>query len=133
VEIHQFARIAAVADVFDALTSDRYYRKAMPTHEGYEFVSTRAGSDFDPEVVDVFRSFIAPYPPGTRVVLSDGACGFVKDVRPHAVASPIVRIIMDASGVLSSPREVDLARAPGLTIVSTEFEIPAESPSPVLA
>jgi HD-GYP domain-containing protein (c-di-GMP phosphodiesterase class II) len=128
-DIHQFARIAAVADVFDALTSDRDYRKAWPTHEGYEFICDRGGQDFDPEVVEVFRSFVAPYPPGTRVVLSDGNCGLVKEVRQEAVTAPIVRIIVDPSGVLVPPREIDLARMPDLTIVSTEFEIPELSPA----
>jgi HD-GYP domain-containing protein (c-di-GMP phosphodiesterase class II) len=127
-DIHQFARIAAVADVFDALTSDRDYRKAWPTHEGYDFVVKDGGQDFDPEVVDVFRSFVAPYPPGTRVVLSDGNCGLVKEVREEAVTLPVVRIIVDPSGALVAPREIDLSRSPELSIVSTEFEVPALSP-----
>jgi HD-GYP domain-containing protein (c-di-GMP phosphodiesterase class II) len=124
-QIHQFARIAAVADVFDALTSDRYYRRALPMNEAYDFIAGRAGRDFDPEVVDLFRSVVAPYPPGTRVVLSDGNCGLVKDVRPHDVKRPLVRIIVDATGALVTPYEVDLAASPKLTIVATEFEIPA--------
>jgi HD-GYP domain-containing protein (c-di-GMP phosphodiesterase class II) len=127
VEIHQFARIAAAADVFDALTSDRYYRKAMPMHEGYDFVVDRGGRDFDPEVVDVFRSVVAPFPPGTGVVLSDGSCGLVKEVRLDAVKSPVVRIIADRSGAMVEPREVDLSRSPGLTIVSTEFAVPTSA------
>jgi HD-GYP domain-containing protein (c-di-GMP phosphodiesterase class II) len=124
-EIHQFARIAAVADVFDALTSDRYYRKAMPRYEAYDFVAGRGGRDFDPEVVDLFRTLVTPYPPGTGVVLSDGSRGLVKEVRQRAVKSPVVRIIMSASGEMVTPQEIDLSRSPELTIVSTEFEIPS--------
>ena len=123
-EIHQFARVAAVADVFDALTSDRYYRKAMPVPEAYAFIERRVGIDFDPEVVDVFKSFVAPYPPGTRVVLSDGYCGIVKEVRPDAVRTPIVRLVMDPWGALITPREIDLSRSPELRVISTEFELP---------
>jgi HD-GYP domain-containing protein (c-di-GMP phosphodiesterase class II) len=123
-DIHQFARIAAVADVFDALTSDRYYRKAMPLSEACTFIEQRSGSDFDPEVVDVFKSFVAPYPPGTRVVLSDGYCGLVKEVKAESVRTPIVRIIMDPSGALIPAREIDLSTMPGVKVVSTEFEIP---------
>ena len=48
------ARIIAVADHYDALTSDRPYRKAMPPLEVREMIATRAGTDFDPEVVDAF-------------------------------------------------------------------------------
>jgi HD-GYP domain-containing protein (c-di-GMP phosphodiesterase class II) len=126
-EIHQFARIAAAADVFDALTSDRSYRRAMAVHEGYDFIISRRGIDFDPEVVDTFATFIAPYPPGTPVVLSDGRRGLVKEARPDAVKTPIVRVIVDASGAPIPPVEVDLAQARELTIVSTDFEIPTVS------
>ena len=123
-EIHQFARIAAVADVFDALTSDRYYRKALAIHEGYDFIVERNGKDFDPEVVDLFKVCVAPYPPGTPVVLSDGNCGLVKEVRQHTVKSPVVRIIVDATGAVIAPRDIDLSKTPGITIVSTAFEVP---------
>jgi HD-GYP domain-containing protein (c-di-GMP phosphodiesterase class II) len=122
--IHQFARIAAVADVFDALTSERYYKKAMPLHEAYDYIERRAGVDFDPEVVDVFKSFVAPYPPGTRVVLSDGYRGFVTAVRPEAVKTPVVRIVMDSSGAVIAPRELDLGTSPQLKIVATHFDLP---------
>lgn len=128
-EIHQFARIAAVADVFNALTSNRYYRRALPTHEGYDFIVRREGHHFDPEVVDVFRSSVAPYPPGTPVVLSDGNCGVVKEVRQDAVMFPTVRVVIDPWGAVVPPREVDLSRSPGLRIVSTQFELPTSAPA----
>ena len=123
-DIHQFARIAACADVFDALTSDRCYRAALQSFEGYNFIIERSGVDFDPEVVDIFKAFVAPYPPGTRVVLSDGFCGLVKEVKHDAVTRPVVRIILDPSGALIEAREIDLAKSPELTIVSTRFEMP---------
>ena len=48
------ARIISVADVYDALTSDRPYRKAMPIFEAKQMIVEMAGSDFDPVVVDAF-------------------------------------------------------------------------------
>jgi len=127
-DIHQFARIAAVADVFDALTSERSYRRAMPAHDGYDFIVGRSGSDFDPEVVDVFAASVAPYPPGTGVVLSDGTAGLVKEVRHDAFKRPVVRIVTGPDGALIEPRDVDLAITPGLSIVSTQFEVPPDVP-----
>jgi HD-GYP domain-containing protein (c-di-GMP phosphodiesterase class II) len=126
VDIHQFARIAAVADVFDALTSERAYRGALAANEGWEFIAGRSGKDFDPEVVNIFKTYVAPYPPGTCVVLSDGCRALVKDVKPDNVARPLIRVVADPSGSLIAPQEIDLARCPELTIVSTDVILPVE-------
>ena len=48
------ARIIAVADVYDSLTSDRPYRKAMSPFEARELIVKGSGTDFDPDVVDAF-------------------------------------------------------------------------------
>ncbi|MFB3815153.1 MAG: HD-GYP domain-containing protein [Terriglobales bacterium] len=48
------ARIIAVADMYDALTSDRPYRKAMSPLDARELIEKRAGSEFDPKVVEAF-------------------------------------------------------------------------------
>ena len=53
-EIPQMARILAVCDVWDALTTDRPYRKAMELDEAKKIILAGKGSDFDPEVVDAF-------------------------------------------------------------------------------
>lgn len=129
--IHQFARIAAAADVFDALTSNRCYRRARPIHEGYDFVAARGGCDFDPEVVDIFQSSVAPYPQGIAVRLSDGSGALVKKVRQgqEAIKYPVVRVVVDSAGVLVPPRDVDLFQHPELRIVSTEIEIPTPVPA----
>jgi putative two-component system response regulator len=47
-------RIAAVADVFDALTSDRVYRPAFPTGSAVEMMRAERGTHFDPELLDAF-------------------------------------------------------------------------------
>lgn len=53
-EIPLSARIFAVVDVFDALTSDRPYRKAWSREEALRYIRGQAGSQFDPRVVEVF-------------------------------------------------------------------------------
>jgi putative nucleotidyltransferase with HDIG domain len=53
-EIPIEARIIAVADVYDALTSDRPYRKAMSPYDAKEILKKGAGTDFDPHVVEAF-------------------------------------------------------------------------------
>lgn len=58
-EISLFARIAAVADVFDAVTSERYHSPALPVEEAVEIVRAGSGSSFDPRVVEAFLDAVA--------------------------------------------------------------------------
>src|SRR5213596_3677843 len=53
-DIPLVARVVAVADVFDALVSERPYKKAWPLDEGIEFLKTQRGRHFDPRTVDAF-------------------------------------------------------------------------------
>lgn len=52
------AQIIAIADVYDAITSERPYRHAMPPYKAVEIIKSGAGSQFDPELVDVFVSLV---------------------------------------------------------------------------
>jgi putative nucleotidyltransferase with HDIG domain len=57
-EIPLGARIISVADVYDALTSDRPYRKAMHPFEAKDYIVSKAKTDFDPDVIAAFsRTF----------------------------------------------------------------------------
>jgi HD-GYP domain-containing protein (c-di-GMP phosphodiesterase class II) len=53
-EIPFAARIFPVVDVWDALTSDRPYRKGLPVDEVMQRIRAEAGRHFDPQVVDAF-------------------------------------------------------------------------------
>lgn len=57
-EIHVFARIVALADVFDALTNDRVYRKAFEPEIVVEYITDNRGKHFDPQFVDIFMENI---------------------------------------------------------------------------
>jgi DNA-binding NarL/FixJ family response regulator len=57
-EIPEAGRIAAVADVFDALTNDRAYRSAFSIPEGLDRLRAGRGSQFDPAVVDAFEAVL---------------------------------------------------------------------------
>jgi HD-GYP domain-containing protein (c-di-GMP phosphodiesterase class II) len=53
------ARVLAVADVYDSLTSDRPYRKAMSPYDAKDIIAKGSGTEFDPEVVEVFLKVFA--------------------------------------------------------------------------
>lgn len=57
-EIHPWARLLSVVDVFDALTGSRHYRKAMTMREATEFVANRAGTQFDKEMAECWISVV---------------------------------------------------------------------------
>lgn len=120
-EIHEFARIAAVANVFDAITSERPGRPAAPTDVGVETIVLRAGTYFDPDVVNCFRKVIAPYPKGTEVQLSDQRRAIVREVSEDNLARPIVRVIEDEHGEpLSTPIDIDLREHPEIVLIGLE-------------
>lgn len=50
-----FARITAIADAFDAMTSSRSYRKALPLYEAYTRIVEGKGTQFDPDLVELFK------------------------------------------------------------------------------
>jgi HD-GYP domain-containing protein (c-di-GMP phosphodiesterase class II) len=112
-EIHEMARIAAVADVYDAITSERTYAPAKPAHAGVQTILAGAGTQFDPVICDVFARRVAPFPPGLEIDLADGRRGVVVSVPVHELDRPIVRVIsgpgapVDIS--LQQDRSIDIA------------------------
>lgn len=106
-EIHPYAKIIAVADVFDAVTSDRIYRGAMLPHNGLEILFAGAGTLFDEEIVKAFRRAIAIYPVGLTVELSDGRKGVVSKQNINVSDRPIIRIL-EEEGQSVPPYEINL-------------------------
>ncbi|MEW9555746.1 HD-GYP domain-containing protein [Nonomuraea sp. NPDC050783] len=80
-EIPEFAKVIAVADAFDSMTSDRSYRGARPVHEAIEELRKSAGTHFDPVMVDAFIRALdrEPWQPPRRV----------DPPPPEAAATPI--------------------------------------------
>ena len=76
----------SVADAFDAMTSDRPYRKAIPFGQACQEIADGAGSQFDPAVVEAFTA-IVPDLPGLHAALHDGGgSGSLKGVRARDAA-----------------------------------------------
>lgn len=92
-EIPLTGRILAVADVYDALTSQRPYRAPGLPSEASEYIMGGAGTYFDEKVVNAFVRKVAPYPVGTCVRLSNGAIAVVTKNDESAPLRPTVRLI----------------------------------------
>jgi HD-GYP domain-containing protein (c-di-GMP phosphodiesterase class II) len=114
-DIQPFARIAAVADVFDAVTSERPYAQASSQDVGVQVIRAGAGTQFAPEVVEAFLEIVPPYPPGNEIELADGRAGVVVSCPPGHIDLPLVRVTHDADGnELATTEDVYLTERPEL-------------------
>ncbi len=108
-EIHKLSKIVAVADVYDALTSDRVYKKKVLPHEAAEYFLSDAGNQFDSAVINILLKNIAIYPKGCQVLLSTNAIAVVIDSNRAQPLRPIIKIITDKNrNPLSDPVILDL-------------------------
>ncbi|GAB1476278.1 HD-GYP domain-containing protein [Bacillota bacterium] len=106
--ISLYGRIIAVADVYDALTSDRPYRRALIPSEAMEYIMGSSMTLFDPELVEIFVRKIAPYPVGTCVRLSNGLVGIVLENNEELNMRPKIRIFQNGESMIT-PYEIQLS------------------------
>ncbi len=119
-EIHEYAQIVAIADVYDALTSPRPYRKRYSPSEAIEFLYANGNQWFDLDLIRLFCKYIAIYPISSTVQLNTGQLGVVSHIDPLVTHRPIVRIIQEADGKeTAAAYEIDLRRHVNITIVQT--------------
>ncbi len=92
-EITIFGRIIAVADTYDAMTSDRAYRNAFAPSETVEYLMGTGNQLYDAAIIDAFVRCVTVYPLGTCVELSDGTQGIIIQNHQDCVLRPVVRNI----------------------------------------
>ncbi len=106
------AEIAAIADFYDACTSDRPYRKGLPPDLVYELIKTGSGVQFNKELVDCFLSVVPKYPVGYELRVKSGEykdyTGIVASVNPQRLSSPKILLLNDDQKKKIKPIEIDL-------------------------
>ncbi|MBU6428242.1 MAG: HD-GYP domain-containing protein [Cyanobacteria bacterium REEB65] len=117
-DIHLFGQIGAIADVYDALTSDCTYHRRLLPHEAIEYLLDSGDRYFPLALVKSLVAVIAPYPIGTVVRLSTGETGVVCKIPKSAAARPSVRLIRDERGrdIAAPLPVVDLKAEPDIAI-----------------
>ena len=103
------ARLVAVADCFDAVTSARPYRKAEERRQALALLQAGAGKGFDPRVVRAFVRIMGLFPIGSMVELESGEIGIVVRNHEKMLAHPIIKQLLDRGGSPSEPNEFDLS------------------------
>jgi HD-GYP domain-containing protein (c-di-GMP phosphodiesterase class II) len=103
------ARLVSVADCFDAVTSNRSYRKAEDRQRALGILEAGAGKGYDARLVRAFTRLMGIIPIGSLVRLSTGELGLV--VRNHETdpTTPVVRLLLDKTETPQAPEEVDLS------------------------
>lgn len=92
-EISEFAKIIAIADVYDALTTDRSYRPAWDAHKAVDYMISCADSHFDVCYLNAFLSVVAAYPIGVLVRLNNGLVAVVVGSNVGLPLNPIIKIL----------------------------------------
>jgi putative nucleotidyltransferase with HDIG domain len=119
--IIDYARIAAIADVYDAMTADRPHRGALPPHEAMAQVCAMAGEKLDPYLVRRFTERIAVFPTGSIVMLELGEIAVVVGQTGRGPAWPRVRVVTDRDQRLVEPREVEVGDAARIRSVLADY------------
>jgi putative nucleotidyltransferase with HDIG domain len=122
-QIHEYAQIVGICDVFDSLTSPRPWRRRYMPQDALEYLLGSGGHLFEHHLVNAFIKHIAIFPIGSSIVLNTGEVGVVSKVDPDYSHRPTVRIIRDGRGNdVHMPYDLDLKDNLKLFIVGFEDE-----------
>lgn len=105
--IHEFGKIIAVADVYDAMTSTRVYKAKQCPFDVIEIISVDHFNTLDNKITSVFLKNIASYYLGESVILSNDVIGEIVYINPFNISRPIIK---------SGNTYIDLVSQKGLRI-----------------
>src|SRR2546425_1413161 len=101
--------LCSIADVYDAMRSQRQYQQAFPTERILEVLKRNDGRQFDQHLVRRFVQLIGIYPPGNLVRLNTGEIAVVVKVYAPDPYRPQVRVLFDRAGMrLDLPYDINL-------------------------
>ncbi|RNB56851.1 HD-GYP domain-containing protein [Brevibacillus gelatini] len=120
-QIHEFAQIVGLCDIYDSLTSPRPWRKRYMPQDAVEYLLGSGGHLFELHLVNAFIKHIAIFPIGSSVVLNTGETGVVSRVDPDYTHRPTIRILKDGRGNdVVTPYDLNLKENIKLFIVGFE-------------
>ncbi|HEY4374469.1 MAG TPA: HD-GYP domain-containing protein [Burkholderiales bacterium] len=120
-EISLLAKMGAVADVYDAVTSNRPYKSGWDPAEAIRRMTEWCNGHFDPRVFQAFVKGVGIYPTGSLVKLASGRLAVVVEQGAQSLLKPTVRAFFSTkSQHYILPEMIDLARNPNEKIVGAE-------------
>jgi HD-GYP domain-containing protein (c-di-GMP phosphodiesterase class II) len=113
-QISELAQMAAIVDVYDAITADRCYHKGMPAAEALRKMYEWSKFHFHPTLTQEFMRCVGIYPVGTMVLLESGRLGVVVEPHETSLLTPKVNVFFSTkSQIYIKPETVDLSRGLG--------------------
>jgi HD-GYP domain-containing protein (c-di-GMP phosphodiesterase class II) len=113
-QISELAQMAAIVDVYDAITADRCYHKGMPAAEALRKMYEWSKFHFNPVLTQEFMRCVGIYPVGTLVLLESGRLGVVVEPHETSLLTPKVNVFFSTrSQIYIKPETVDLSRGLG--------------------
>ena len=110
-EISLYGQMAAIVDVYDAITSDKVYNRGMPPTQAMKKLLEWSKHHFDPQLVQTFIRAVGIYPTGALVRLESNRMGVVVEQNEGKLLEPVVRVFYHAGQQHYVPPEiVDLAK-----------------------
>nr|WP_315488029.1 HD-GYP domain-containing protein [uncultured Rhodoferax sp.] len=125
-EISLFAKMGAVCDVYDAITSNRPYKSGWDPAESLRKMAEWANGHFDAKVFQAFVKSLGIYPIGSLVKLTSGRLGVVVEQTGKSLTTPSVKVFFSTKSNLRIPPEVIDLSAPGMTEKIVSREDPAK-------
>ena len=120
-DIHPFARIISVTDVYDALSSRRVYKPPMSPNKALTIIYGMRGQDFHPGHAERFIKFMGIFPVGSLVRLSTGEHAVVTGSNPDSPLRPTITIAFDSAMKPKARVTIDLAvKAQGTAEIKIE-------------
>ncbi len=109
--ISQLAKMGAICDVYDAITSNRPYKAGWTPAESIRKMAGWAGSHFDDSLLKAFVKSIGIYPVGSLVKMESGRLGIVIEQSSRSLLTPVVKIFFSTrSGLHVEPFRLDLSK-----------------------
>jgi putative nucleotidyltransferase with HDIG domain len=112
--ISELAQMAAIVDVYDAITADRCYHKGMSAAAALRKIYEWSKFHFNPQMVQEFMRCVGIYPVGTLVLLESGRLGVVVEPHETNLLAPKVNVFFHTKkNLYIKPETVDLSRPVG--------------------
>jgi len=111
-DIPLFTRMVTIADIYDAMTSDRVYQKGRTHLEATSIMADMSGENLEERLVTKFIESLGVYPPGCAVMLTNGAVAIVVEVNESAKLRPKIIVLLDADEQPVPEKVTNLADMP---------------------